>query len=100
MPHPEAFGMFILEALACGVPVVQPRIGAFPEIISATGGGICYDPTDPAGLIQALKSLLLDPAAARTLGRVGCETVRKEFNIKGTAERILAVYKQCAIQQP
>ncbi len=100
MPHPEAFGMFILEALACGVPVVQPRIGAFPEIITATGGGLCYDPAAPKGLIQALESLLLNPEAARTLGRTGYRNVSREFNIKRTAERILAVYKQCDISHP
>lgn len=98
MPHPEAFGMFILESLACAVPVVQPRIGAFPELISATGGGICYDPANPSGLTQALESLLLAPKAARTFGRTGCENVRKEFNIKNTAESILEVYTQCLIK--
>jgi glycosyltransferase involved in cell wall biosynthesis/outer membrane protein assembly factor BamB len=95
MPHPEAFGMFILESLACAVPVVQPRIGAFPEIISATDGGLCYDPADPDGLTGALKRLLLDPGAAHQLGQTGREAIRKEFNIHTTAERILAVYKQC-----
>ena len=94
MPHPEAFGMFILESLACAVPVVQPRIGAFPEIISATDGGLCYDPADPDGLTGALKRLLLDPGAAHHLGKTGREAIRKEFNIHTTAERILAVYEQ------
>jgi len=100
MTHPEAFGMFILESLACGVPVVQPRIGAFPEIITATGGGICYDPADPAGLTQALEKLLLSPEVAHTLGRTGYETVRRDFNIKRTAERVLAVYQQCTKSKP
>jgi len=100
MPHPEAFGMFILEALACSVPVVQPGIGAFPEIITATGGGICYDPTAPRGLTEALKSLLLNPEAARTLGCTGRKNVRREFSIQRTAERILAVYKQCDTSHP
>jgi glycosyltransferase involved in cell wall biosynthesis len=95
MPHPEAFGMFMLEALACAVPVVQPRIGAFPEFITATGGGLCYNPADPTGLTAALRSLLQDPKAAQRLGRTGCEKVRKEYNIKGTASQILAVYQQC-----
>jgi len=95
MPHPESFGMFILEALACGVPVIQPRIGAFPEIIEATGGGICYDPSDPAGLTRALEGLLLAPKAAQRLGHTGCENVRHKFNINRTAENILAVYKKC-----
>jgi glycosyltransferase involved in cell wall biosynthesis len=94
MPQPEAFGMFILEALACAVPVIQPGIGAFPEIIKATGGGICYDPAQPAALTQALKSVLTDPTTARTLGQTGHDSVRRMFNIKVTAKQILAVYQQ------
>jgi glycosyltransferase involved in cell wall biosynthesis len=75
--------------------VVQPRIGAFPEIISATGGGLCYDPADPDGLTGSLKRLLLDSGAAHQLGQTGRVAIRKEYNIHTTAERILAVYKQC-----
>ena len=42
------------EALASGVPVVQPRHAAFPEILADTGGGLLYDPDDPEGLADAL----------------------------------------------
>jgi glycosyltransferase involved in cell wall biosynthesis len=42
--HAEAFGLYLLEAMASGVPVVQPRRGAFPEIVEATGGGWIYNP--------------------------------------------------------
>lgn len=95
MPHPEAFGMFILESLACAVPVVQPRIGAFPEIISTTGGGLCYDPNEPGALAMTLKSFLLNPEEAQRVGRIGCENVCKLFNVKNTAKSILKIYLQC-----
>jgi glycosyltransferase involved in cell wall biosynthesis len=46
---PEAFGLYVIESLAAGVPVVQPRLGAFPELVETTGGGVLYDP-QKAGL--------------------------------------------------
>ena len=46
----EAFGMYLLESMASGIPVVQPSLGAFPEIISLSGGGIVYQPNTPEEL--------------------------------------------------
>jgi glycosyltransferase involved in cell wall biosynthesis len=46
----EPKGLFVLEALANGTPVVQPRHGSFPELIEATGGGLLVAPGDPAVL--------------------------------------------------
>ena len=43
----EPKGLYVLEALANGVPVVQPRHGSFPELIEATGGGLLVNPDDP-----------------------------------------------------
>ncbi len=73
----EAFGLYVLEALAAGVPVVQPRHGAFPEILAATGGGILCEPNDPRALADAFESLLLDPTQARALGEQGQIAVRE-----------------------
>ena len=61
----EAFGLFVIEALASGVPVVQPDTGAFPELIELTGGGILHAPGDAGSLADALERLLLDPALCR-----------------------------------
>ncbi len=94
VPKGEAFGTFILEALACGVPVVQPRVGAFPEVVEATGGGVTYDPNEEGAFEGALAELLLDPSLARSLGEKGRAAVRERFTIDGMAEKLLAMYKE------
>ena len=92
--HPEAFGMYVIEALAAGVPVVLPRNGAFPELIEATGGGILYNGDGPEPLAAALGELLSDPARARDLGARGREAVRRDFCVEVTAAKTIAVYEK------
>ncbi len=87
-----AFGTFILEALAAGVPVVQPRLGAYTELVEATGGGVLYAPNDAATLAAALKELLSAAARVRQLGAQGREAVRRGFSIQSTAVRLLDAY--------
>ena len=52
-PYPTQKGQFLLEAMASGVPVVQPRLGAFTEVVEKTGGGILVDDGDLDGLVRA-----------------------------------------------
>src|SRR5208282_747636 len=63
----ETFGLFVIEALAAGVPVVQPDHGAFGELVTATDGGVLCKPDDPEALAGALESLLRAPERARAL---------------------------------
>jgi len=84
----EALGLYVLEAWAAGVPVVQPRHGAFPELVEKTGGGILCDPDDPAALAVALRQLLRDPAAARRMGEAGRQAVRADFSIEAMTQKI------------
>jgi len=78
--YPEAFGMYLAEALAAGVPIVQPRRASFPEFVQTTGGGMLYDPAEPNALVTALEDLLLNPGKARTLGEAGRSVVREQFS--------------------
>jgi glycosyltransferase involved in cell wall biosynthesis len=89
--YAEPKGLFVLEAMACGVPVVQPRWGAFPEILERTGGGLVVD-NDPAALARGIATLWRDPAAARELGRRGAHGVRQHYGAEAMAERALQVY--------
>lgn len=95
-PDGEAFGLFIIEAGACGVPVVQPSVGAFREVIEKTGGGVVYDPADAGALERELRSLLLDPERARALGQSGRAGVHAHFNSAQMAERMADVFAEAA----
>jgi glycosyltransferase involved in cell wall biosynthesis len=79
VPGGEAFGSFILEALAAGVPVVQPRLGGFTELVEITGGGLLYEPNTPEALEAALGELLADRQKARRLGQAGRAAVVSRF---------------------
>lgn len=94
----EPKGLFVLEALAAGVPVVQPRHGAFPEILAATGGGLLTAPEDPAALAHALCEVLSDPAQRRQLGETGRRAVHERFHAQAMAQATLAVFEKYAGQ--
>ncbi len=78
--YPEAFGLYLIEAMACGVPVVQPGAASFPELIAATGGGLCVPPRDPAALARAWQGLLADAPRRAALGQAGRLGVEKYFS--------------------
>jgi glycosyltransferase involved in cell wall biosynthesis len=94
MHEPEALGLFQLEAMAAGVPVVQPHIGGFTELIDATGGGVLYEPNNPATLAETLEKLLLDPARLKALGTMGRHAVVNSYSHVHMAERVAAIYKK------
>ncbi|MBI3269019.1 MAG: glycosyltransferase family 4 protein [Planctomycetes bacterium] len=92
----ESFGLYVLEALASGVPVVAPRHAAFPEVLEATGGGLLCEPGDATALAAALESLLLDPARARALGLRGREAVLRDFGVARMARGVAGVLASVA----
>jgi glycosyltransferase involved in cell wall biosynthesis len=95
----EAFGLYVLEALAAGVPVVQPRSGAFPELIEATGGGVLCAAGKPQALAEAIEGLLLGPERARSLGRAGRQAVRESFTAETMAANTVKVVNALRAQQ-
>ena len=86
-----AFGTFIIEAAASGVPVVQPRVGAFTELVEATGGGVLVEPEDAEALTAAIEGLLLAPDEARALGRRGRTATMQQFSIERMAQDVARV---------
>ena len=91
--YDEPKGMFLLEAMACGVPVVQPRRGAFTEIVETTGGGELVAPDDPESLAAGILRIRRDPALAGRLGQSGFENVREHYSVARMADRALAAYE-------
>ncbi|MFI4875246.1 MAG: glycosyltransferase family 4 protein [Blastopirellula sp. JB062] len=89
----EPKGLFVLEALASGVPVVQPAHGAFPELLAATGGGHLVAPNDATALADQLAEILQDRVACRELGMAGCRTVHQRFHSDAAAAATIAEYR-------
>lgn len=92
----EAKGLYILEALSQGVPVVQPGHGSFPELIEATGGGILFEPHSATALADALERLMDDPAKRSSLGNAGRAAVRAAFTDDIMAENVWEVFERVA----
>ncbi len=90
----ESFGLYVIEALAAGVPVVQPRHAAFPEIIESTGGGTLCEPSDPKALADGIESLLADPSRAREMGERGRTAVFEKHSVDVMAEQVAGVYRR------
>ncbi|MCT4603001.1 MAG: glycosyltransferase family 4 protein [Marinifilum sp.] len=90
----EAFGLYLLESMASGVPVVQPKLGAFPEIVAKSKGGFIFDNNNKEELCNALKELLRDQDKLKQLS-TSCRTgVENEFNIFNQTRNLLTIYNQ------
>jgi glycosyltransferase involved in cell wall biosynthesis len=94
--YDEPKGLSVLEAMAMGVPVVQPRRGAFPEVVNRTGGGLLTTPDDPASLADAIMSLARNREFARDLGRRGAQGVRAHYSVAAMAGSAIEAYQSIA----
>jgi glycosyltransferase involved in cell wall biosynthesis len=90
----EAFGVFVLEALASGVPLVLSKVGAYPELLEATGGGRLVEPDDAAGLAAAIEDFLAHPDEARAIGARGRRVVLGRFHVRHMADGIMDVFEK------
>lgn len=86
----EQFGMSLLEAMACGVPVVSTYTGAVPEIIG--DAGMLCQPNDFLSLYDVLRELVLHPEKADDLGRRGRERVCEGFSLEQYTDALADVY--------
>ena len=91
--YDEPKGIFLLEAMACGVPVVQPRRGAFTEVVERTRGGLLVEPDDAEALAAGLLRVMRDPALASELSADAFRNVRRHYTVARMADRALEVYE-------
>ena len=98
-PFPDPKGMYLLEAMAAGTPVVQPRRGAYPELIERAGGGLVVG-DGPAALADGLLRLYEDRELAGRLGARGAAGVREHFSVTKSAARLVDVYSRAVAREP
>ncbi len=95
-PYAEPKGLYLLEAMANGVPVVSPRHGAFPEIMAQTGAGMLFEPNDMESLADKVLELYRDPDRAAELGRMGAIGVQRHYSAARMAEASIELYERVA----
>ncbi len=88
----EAFGLYMLEAMASGIPMVQPALGAFPEVIELGGGGVIYGENKPEILAEALGKLILNGVKLQQLSEAGIAGVKVHFDIHAQTRKMMEVY--------
>jgi glycosyltransferase involved in cell wall biosynthesis len=93
----EPKGIYIFEAWANGVPVIQPAHGSFPELIQESGGGLLVPPDEPLSLASALRHMLENAEERRRLGRLGRDAVHERFNAAAMARETLRVYERLCL---
>ena len=91
--YDEPKGMFLLESMAAGAPVVQPRRGAFTEVVEKTGGGLLVAPDDVDALAEGLHRVWSDRALSASLAEKAFHGVRAHYTIEQSAIRQVEVYE-------
>jgi glycosyltransferase involved in cell wall biosynthesis len=92
--YDEPKGVSLLESMACGVPVVQPRRGAFTEMVEITGGGLLTKPDDPESLAEEILKLAKDKQLASELSVNGFKGIREHYTAAHMADKVLAAYNE------
>jgi len=90
----EPKGLFALEAMAGGIPVVLPAHGSFPEMMEDTRGGLLFDPDSPEDLVKVLRRLVDDPEERRVLGDQGRTAVHSRRGAEAMAAATVEVYRE------
>ena len=88
----ESFGFYVIEAMAAGVPVVQPHCASFPELVETTSGGRVYNHEGPESLADALEGMLHNPTEAKAIGLKAREVVREIFSVEHMAEQMIDLF--------
>jgi glycosyltransferase involved in cell wall biosynthesis len=88
----EGIPVVLMEAMACGLPVVSSQLSGIPELVENSRSGILVEPRDARGLSDALIQLYENPQLRRKMGEAGREKVVREFNLQKNAERLAKLF--------
>lgn len=89
-------GLSLLEAMACGVPVVAPRRGTYTELLERTGGGVLVRPDDLDAFVDACDALVNNPPRRHDLATNAVSGVREHYTVTAMAQRAVDVYTRLA----
>ncbi len=94
--HHEGCSNVVMEAMACGRPVIATRIGGNEELIVEGVTGLLVPPRDPDALAQAMQQLLGESSRADAMGAAGRERMAREFNVPRMVQAHVALYEDVA----
>ena len=89
----ESFGVAILEASSCGIPVITSDVGGLPEVVISNETGILVKSEDISAAATAIKRLILNKEKRKEYGKNGRTYVLKNYDLKSTIKRIVDVYE-------
>ncbi len=90
----EPFGLSVIEAMACGVPVVTANVFGPSEIITNGKDGIAITPGDSRELVDAIIPLLDNPPLCEKIGKNGRKTVENRFSLKAHLQKMIEIYNE------
>jgi len=90
----EGLGLSVIEAQACGIPVVASKIGGLVELIQDTQSGFLVDVNDPATLADRILEILNNPDQAQMMAQKARQNVEQQFSAQVMVRKTLGVYEQ------
>ncbi len=98
--HSESFGVAVIEASACGLPVVVADVGGLPEVVERDLTGFIVPPNDPAAAAKAIARLIGDGQLRRRMGDAGRAHVAAHYEWSACVDRALALFRSLIDQPP
>lgn len=92
----DGIPVVLLEAMAMKIPVVSTSLSGIPELVENGINGLLVPPADGVALAEAIDELLMNPGQRARMGVLGRDKVLEEFNIQGSAQRLLALFTESA----
>jgi glycosyltransferase involved in cell wall biosynthesis len=91
--------MAVLEAMACGLPVLTTPVGGIPEVVQSGANGILVKPQDIDAIAQALRTLLSSESERRRLGDAARDTIERNFALPVTLDKLAGIYREFGLTE-